>query len=288
MDGCRDGHCIGRKEYGQYVIDGLRTIDEKASAYSEVDWGPGINDINARKKENAKHIEGSPISAKEAQKIAANFVGMKQTDGVQVVKSKSKHFPVYSASVKKPRSNDKLSLDITTKGGHVVWMMNNRDVKDRKLSLKRGQQSAEKFVKQHGFDSMQTVGYDDYGNEAEYTMVYQQDDVSVYPDLITVKVALDNGEVMAFESSEYTTNHKKREIPKPKLSEKEALKHVNPNLKVDNTSLALIALENGEEALCYEVLGSLGKSRYRIFINADSGDEEKIEKLKNVDLESQP
>lgn len=269
------------------IVDGLRTIDEKASAYSEVDWGPGINDINAREKENVKQIEGAPISAKEARKIAANFVGMNKTDGVQVVKSKSKHFPVYSASVKKPRSNDKLSLDITTKGGHVVWMLNNRDVKERKLSLKSGQQNAEKFVKQRGYDSMQTVGYDDYGNEAAYTMVYEQDGVSVYPDLLNVKVALDNGEVMAFESSQYASNHKKRDIPKPKLNEKQALSHVNPNLKVDNTSLAIIALENGEEALCYEVLGTLGKSRYRIFINADSGDEEKVEKLKAVDLGKQ-
>lgn len=265
------------------VIDGLRTIDQKASEYSEVDWGPGVSDVEARKKENVKHIKGKAITASEAKKTAANFLGMKNTQGIQMVKSKNDNFPVYSAKVTKPGDNDKLSLDVTTKGGHVVWMMNNRDVKKRNLSLKGGQQKAEEFLKRRGYDSMQTVTYDDYGNEAAYTMVHQQDGVTVYPDLVTVKVALDNGEVTAFEASEYIVNHKSRQIPQPKLTKQKALSRVNPNLKVEDTGLALIPVD-GTDVLCYEVLGTLGKSQYRVFINAQSGEEEKVEKLKNVNL----
>lgn len=273
------------KQIDNTIIDGLRSVDKKAEEYSEVDWGPGVSDILARKKIDAKHVKGAPITAEKAKRIAADFLDLKNTKGIEITKSKNKDFPVYSATVTKPKNNDHLNLDVTVNGGHVVWMLNNRDVKERNLSLKEGQQRAEKYLKKRGYDSMQAIGYDDYGNEVAYTMVYQQDGVTVYPDLVTVKVAMDNGEVTAFEAAEYITNHERRQIPKPKLTEKEARTHVNPNVDIQDMSFSLIPVESGGEVLCYEVLGMLGKSQYRIFINAETGDEEKVEKIKNVDLQ---
>lgn len=44
---------------------------------------------------------------------------------------------------------------------------------------------------------------------------------------------------------------------------------------------ALIINDIGEEVLCYEFLGTINEDTYRIFINADNGQEEKVEKLKN-------
>lgn len=272
------------KKTDNTIVDGLRSIDKKAESYAEVDWGPGVNDAAQRKRETVQRIKGHNISVEEAKQRVANFLGMKRAAGVQVTKSKEKNFPVYSASVRKPGDDDRLHLDVTKKGGHVIWMVNNRDVKKRKLSLREGEASAEKYLRQHGFHSMQSITYDDYGDEAAYTFVYNEGGVTMYPDLVTVKVALDNGEVMAFESSQYVANHKERHLAPPKLPQKEALTRVNPNLKVQEVSRALINREDGTEVLCYEVLGYLGKTQYRIFVNADTGDEEKVEKIKNVDL----
>lgn len=274
------------KQTDNTVIDGLRSIDKRSEEYAEVDWGPGAGDLMARKKENVKHIKGKPISGDEAKKRVAQFLDMKNTEGIQLAKSKNKDLPVYSAEVTKPGDNDRLHMDVTEKGGYVIWMMNERDVKERKLSVKEGQKSAEKYLKRHGFDSMQTITYSEYGNEAVYSLAYQKDGVTVYPDLVTVKVALDNGEVMSFEASQYIANHKERQFPEPKITEQKAQKQVNPSLNIQDTNLALITLDNGEETLCYEILGQLGKSQYRLFINADNGDEEKVEKLKNIDMQT--
>jgi spore germination protein len=38
-----------------------------------------------------------------------------------------------------------------------------------------------------------------------------------------------------------------------------------------------------KEVLCYEFLGVIDSDTYRIFINAENGQEEKVEKLKNPD-----
>ena len=41
---------------------------------------------------------------------------------------------------------------------------------------------------------------------------YKQDEVTVYPDLIKLKVALDNGEIMGIETKGYLNSHEKRKI----------------------------------------------------------------------------
>lgn len=47
--------------------------------------------------------------------------------------------------------------------------------------------------------------------------------------------------------------------------------------------LAIIINDIGEEVLCYEFLGTIKNDTYRIFINAESGHEEKVQKLKNAE-----
>ena len=43
---------------------------------------------------------------------------------------------------------------------------------------------------------------------------YEQDGVIVYPDLIKVKMALDNGEVLGIETTGYLNSHTERELVK--------------------------------------------------------------------------
>ncbi|MEC2196751.1 PepSY domain-containing protein, partial [Bacillus velezensis] len=74
-----------------------------------------------------------------------------------------------------------------------------------------------------------------------------------------------------------------RTIPAPALSADEAKAKLNKNVEVRETRQALITNELGQEVLCYEMLGTIGKDTYQMFINADDGKEEKIEKLKSAE-----
>jgi spore germination protein len=99
-----------------------------------------------------------------------------------------------------------------------------------------------------------------------------------------MKVALDNGDVLGYEAKGYVLNHQAdRKIAKPKLSAQEAKEKVNKNLKVQEEYLSLIELEAGQYQLCYELLGTIENETYRIFINADTGKEEKVEKMKHAE-----
>ena len=46
---------------------------------------------------------------------------------------------------------------------------------------------------------------------------------------------------------------------------------------------AIIINDLNKEVLCYEFLGTIDDDTYRIFINAKSGEEEEVEKLKNAE-----
>ena len=67
-----------------------------------------------------------------------------------------------------------------------------------------------------------------------------QDNVIMYPDLIKVKVALDNGEVLGIETTGYLNNHvENRDISNIKITEEEAKKDLNTDLEIISSGLAV-------------------------------------------------
>ena len=89
--------------------------------------------------------------------------------------------------------------------------------------------------------------------------------------------------MLGFSANDYLKSKHTREIPEPKISKDEARTMMNPNIKIMEDRLAVILNDVNKEVLCYEFLGTLGDDTYRIYINADSGLEEKVEKLENAE-----
>ncbi|MNW48895.1 Sporulation protein YpeB [compost metagenome] len=56
---------------------------------------------------------------------------------------------------------------------------------------------------------------------------------------------------------------------------------MNPEYKEKYHRLALIENEQSEKVLTYEFGGSINGSQYRIYINAENGNEEMIEEIRN-------
>lgn len=114
-------------------------------------------------------------------------------------------------------------------------------------------------------------------NVAVIPFVAVVDGVRIYPDLVKVSVALDNGEVVGFEALGYLMSHHKRDLPEPKIDADEARSRVAAGLEVTGeVRLAVIPLETREEVLTWEVPTRLGDDRFLVYINAETGDEENI------------
>lgn len=213
------------------------------------------------------------VSESEARSIAAAYIGK----GASLAGMGEGKIPSYYFV------NGERKIEITKAGGSVLWMLDNRDIGQRKLNLEQAKQFAAEFLRQNGFQNMAENYYDIKDDCAVLNYTWTQDGYAVYPDLVKVKVALDNGEIVGFESRGYIMNHCERSIPEPKLSSEEAVKIVSRGAPISSTSYAVIPLEGGSEAYCYQLKGTIDDKNFLIYINTQTGAEEEIMILLETD-----
>lgn len=99
---------------------------------------------------------------------------------------------------------------------------------------------------------------------------YTQDDVTVYSDLIKLKIALDNGEILGIEAAGYLNCHEERNISKNIITKEEARKNLNARIEIKSEGLAIIPTEYNTEILCWEFKGKSGDNEFLVYINAEN------------------
>lgn len=264
------------------IIDGFRAVDKKIGSYPENDWGPSA--MSSKRFRSVQALSGKPdVTPQQIQKEALSFLGTTALSGaghqVKVTENGGKtDMPGYTATVKGP-NGENIQMDFTRKGGDLLWYMNPRDVKTRKLDFAAAQKKAQQFLDRHDYKSMTPATYDEYDHVAVFTFVGQRDKVRIYPDKVTVRIALDNGEAVGLQASDHVFAPKILSPGTPKMSEAEARKKLNPDFNVQAANLAVIENEENKQVLCHEFTGKVGNEQYRIYLNADTGLEESVEKL---------
>lgn len=264
------------------IIDGFKTVEKKVTAYSEANsQNPTMLSVN-QKDDIYKNVEGKRITKNEAITAAkkyANFSGDVQVNVEE--NGKGSDYGFYSISLLEKKTNVEVNMDMTKKGGYPIWYLNNRDVKEQNIDLNQAYTKALKFLKDHQFETLDLFESSQYDQIGLFSFVAKVDGVRVYPDSVKVKIALDDGSVIGFSADEYLQSHKLREIHDTKLSIEEAQAKINTKVDIMDKGKAIIINDVGEEVLCYEFLGIINNDTYRIFINANNGREEQVNKLKN-------
>ncbi len=271
------------KKMDNTIIDGFRRVDQLVNEYPEVDWGPTVNNMGMSQLKQHRKLKGKRITAEEAKKRLTEMLDRPDTRGIEVASGDKGNDATYSLSLK--RGEHTVYADVTKVGGHVLWMMFNRPIGKKGMDLEQAQGRAEAFLDRLRYPFMEVVSYDEKDNAATFNLVRREGKVRIYPETVTVKVALDNGEVLAFSADEFVFNHRDRKLPKPELTPAEARKRLSKRIRVQDQQMALILNDQGKEVLCYEFLGTIGESQYRVLINAQNGDEEVVEKVEKTDME---
>lgn len=273
------------KKMDNTIIDGFRKVNRMVEQYPEVDWGPTINNMEVQKREKYNRLKGKPITAEQAKQRVAQVLGQRSTQKMTATLNKKGDYQTYSVRYKGANGTD-VYADLTRIGGHMVWMVYDREVKTRKLNINQARERAQLFLNRIGYKNMVPISYDETGNIATINFVHRENGILIYPEAATVKVALDNGEITGLQADEYVFNKIDADVmKKPSLSVEEARKEVSPHLKVQKNNLAVIYNELGKAVLCHEFLGKLGNEQYRVFINANTGDEEFVEKIEKADAD---
>ena len=223
-----------------------------------------------------KGLTGEDIDENKAKEIAEEFVGknnIRETSSLGF--SENATIPVYDFSITN-NNEQNINISISKKGGHVVYMNSNREVSSEIISQEEAGNKAKEFLDAKGFTNMKETYYLKQEGIVTINYAYMQDNVIMYPDLIKVKIALDNGEVLGIETTGYLNNHTTRDISNIKITEEEAKKDLNKNLEIISSGMAVIPTEWKSEILCYEFKGKVEDKEFLVYINAENGREEDI------------
>ncbi|WP_062046766.1 germination protein YpeB [Bacillus sp. JCM 19034] len=263
------------------VVTNFEVMNKAVEGYSETDWGvslAAIDDLNGELKRALE--EGDEITEEEAKEKALAFIGINQETEVEVSKTgNGLEYPAYSIVVNDPDHASNYYMDMSVFGGEPIWFLQERQITEINKSLNEASEAGSEFLENQGKDNMQLIDSTQYDSIAVLEYVYLEDNVRIYPDQITLQVSLDDNDILGYDAVSYLVNHKERSIPKPDITVEEAMESLNPRLEVMEDHIAVIENELGEEVLCYEFFGVINSDTYRIFINAEDGEEEKVEML---------
>ena len=253
-------------------LDVFSSLEENFHEYSGLIYDGAFSEhlTNA----TPKGLSGDEISEEDAKNKIKDFLGdVKEIESLGV--SENASIIAYNFSVK-TNNDENVSAAISKVGGHIVYSNLNRDIKEEKLSYEDAKNYALEFLNKEGFNNMKETYYLNENGVVTINFAYSQDGVIMYPDLIKVKVALDNGQILGFESTGYLNNHTERSISKNLISKDKAKENLNKNLNIESENLAIIPTEYKTEILCYEFKGKVQDTEFLVYVNAENGKEEDI------------
>ena len=225
-----------------------------------------------------KALSGNEITEEEAKEKVKKYLGENKI--AEIISNgliENGKIPAYDFSVKLNGEGENYAyISITQKDGYVLLMNYNRDIKTEVISYEDANNIGKEYLTTHGFENMQETYFLKQDGIITINYAAVQDDVVIYPDLIKLKIALDNGEIMGIETSGYLNSHTTRDIATPKISKEEAKKTINKDLQIESEKLAIIPTEWNTEVLCWEFKGKVDDTEFLVYINADNGREQDI------------
>ncbi|MCR4398582.1 MAG: germination protein YpeB [Firmicutes bacterium] len=259
------------------VTEGFRGIEKDMNKYPSLVYdGPFSDHIERREPAG---VVGDTVSRDDALAKALAFAplpaGLEYSAKVRT--EVAGPIPGYSIHLAPAAGRGpQFFMDVSRVGGHVVWMSSDRVPGQATLGLERARDAAAQFAWSRGYRSLEPTYVVREQNSAFVLFVHKENNIRIYPDLVKVQVALDSGDVIGFEALGYLMSHRPRTLPAPRLSAAEARRRLNPRLEVLSERLALIPLENLDEVLTYEFRVKLGATDFLVYVNALTGQEERI------------
>ncbi len=208
------------------------------------------------------------VSKEKALETARRF---SNDDSIGYIRSVEGNLPMY---VFGGRNTE---VGVSVQGGRMVYLINSRQVGDSKIDADKAEEIAELYLKERGFGEMSSHYYEIYSDCCLMNFTCVENGVVMYPDMIKVTVALDNGEVVELDARDYVMNHHARGSLSASVDRSEAEKIVSRHLETENAQLAVIPTDGRNEALCWEFLcDGEDDTEVLVYINADNLREEKI------------
>ena len=221
-----------------------------------------------------KFLKDKEVSIEEAkQKIIDIF--KENIKNIEYIGEINNKFSLYNFNV---MFNNELikNIKISKKGAKIYSIISNKEVNDINITNDGAIKIGKEFLEKLNIKNMESTYYYIYEGLITINYAYKQDNTIIYPDLIKIKISLDNGEICMLETAGYMYNHEERKNINTYLDLDKVRNIINRNVDILNVKLALIPTDSKDEILCYEVEGQINENKCLIYINSKTFKEEKI------------
>lgn len=274
----------GDKELEKTEDDGevLSNISKISKTFTEYEGliydGAYSNHILTKEPVMLENMEEVTVenATKKAEDVLKNTAKDIQIEYVNYIGETSGKLDVYNFEAKYKDRKDTVHIEITKKGGMLSLFVSDREVLEKNKTAEECENIGIEYLKKIGIDNIEATYYLEIENMITINYAAVQDNITLYPDLIKVKIAMDTGEVCSVETTGYIFNHKEREDILPKISIEKAKEVLSPSIEVQSENMAIIPTEAKEEVLTYEFKGTVNDKEYIIYVNAKTGEEEKV------------
>jgi len=253
------------------VTDGFTDFEEGFDSYPTLIYdGPFSDHIMEKQPLMIKGKEN--VTQDVAHRRASGALGI-DIEKLDITLTENGKMPSFLFTVR----DGSASCAVTKQGGYISYFLKSRDVIEKNISRDEALTAADKCLDSIGISSMKRTYHEEIGNILTVNYAYRQGDVCCYTDLIKVSVAMDNGEIIAYDARGYLVNHCTREFSQELKSVLDLQKKVSPHLTVLSRQLAVIPSDSEEELLCYEYKCETADGTHvLVYFNALTGKEEQI------------
>lgn len=264
-------------EYAQNVdsFNIFNNLDTNLKEYEGLIYDGAYSDHV--EKDEKKGLTGNDILEEDAKSKVRGFFKDKNIEKITsngLVKEVN--IPYYNFDVKFFDDYRVINISISQKGGHVIEFNSNLNVKNSKIDVDTAKAKGKEFLDSHGFESMKETYYINQNNILTINYAYLDDGVICYPDLIKVKVSLEDGSILGLEAYGYLNSHHDRILPEKKITIEEAKSKLNDKIEILSQGEAVIPTEWKTEIYVYEFKGKIDDLDFLVYVNVETGKEEDI------------
>lgn len=264
-------------EFAQTVdnVSILSNLDQNLNEYEGLIYDGAYSDhVNKVEK---KGLTGDDVNEEEAKERIKTFLGSETIEDISANGFlENADIQSYDFSVKLKDKNNKINVSVSKKGGHIIQTYTDREVTKENISQWQANEIGKKYLLEKEYGDMKETYYMKQNNIITINYAFDDNGIIVYPDLIKVKIALDNGEILGVEATGYMNSHTQREYNNINTTMELAKEKLNKNLNVKSEGMAVIPTKWKTEVLCYEFKGEVEGKEFLVYINAETGEEQDV------------
>lgn len=255
------------------IVDNFRKMDTSASAFVESDEDP-----NSMQKGKTTALQSeSIVTPAAALKNLSSFAGI-NTAGLRVkATSKGAYTQDYVVDGAN-KAGVSVYAVISKHGGHVLQFRLKRPPGSGNYDFVEAQKKAEAWLKSRGFGNSVPTVRNQYDHIAYFVLAPLYQGVPNLSQGIMLDVALDNGQVLTYDASNYFY-YPVQNVAVRKYSVAALQAKLNPAFRVRMTQSVIALDESNHYQPAVVFYGTSNRETYRIYMNANTGKELAIDQL---------